>query len=57
MTVELILAITFLLGGISGGLVCWDTIRRYKKACGLNPDPLDGKELTRLERFVAKNSV
>ncbi len=51
--IYLLILISFALGFFLGGWSVHDLVRRYKKAQGLYPDPFDGSETTRLEKFIA----
>ncbi len=55
MMAYLIIAALFISGFIVGGISTWIQIRQYKRACGMNPDPLDGNQLTSMQKFVEKH--
>ncbi len=55
MMAYLIIAAIFGTGYAFGAGFTWLQIRQYKRACGFDPDPLDGRELSSMEKFVEKH--
>jgi len=49
------IAMIFAVGQLVGAFNLWFLIRKYKRASGMNPNPLDGQQLTSMEKFVEKH--